>query len=110
MNSAQDPNPTGYDVNVLRKELLRALETARSRLAIAIAEESKSTPWDLRRHYLETADRMRRFIAKINDGQTHEGLSMQDWISALDALRGIPLRDRARPLCRRLRSIVTALE
>lgn len=110
MNTVQDPNPTGYDFNVLRKELLRALETARSRLAIAIAEESRSTPWDLRRHYLETADRMRRFVAKISDGQTHEGFLMQDWISALEALRRIPLKDRARPLCRRLHSIVTALE
>ncbi|MBN2321486.1 MAG: hypothetical protein JXR49_20580 [Acidobacteria bacterium] len=110
MGTFQDSRSTGYDVIVLRKELLGALETARSRLAIAIAEESKSTPWDLRRHYLETTDHMRRFIERLRKGENHEEFRMQDWMSALEALREISLKDSARPLCSRLRRIVAALE
>ena len=110
VSSVKDLKSTGYDVNVLKKELLRALETARSHLAIAIAEESKSTPWDLRKHYLETTDRTRQFIAKLRNGKNGEGFRMQDWMSALEALREISLKDGARPLCRHLRNIVAALE
>ena len=73
MDAVQDSKSTGYDADLLKKELLHALETARSRLAIAIAEESKSTPWDLRRHYLDTADYMRRFALSLRNGEKREG-------------------------------------
>jgi hypothetical protein len=110
VGAVQDSKSTDYDVSLLRKELLLALETARSRLAIAIAEESKSTPWHLRRQYLDTADHTRRFVVRLRNRENHDGFCMKNWISALEALREIPVKDGARPLCSRLRSIVSALE
>jgi hypothetical protein len=110
VDAVEDSKSSDYDVNLLRKELLRALETARSRFAIAIAEESKSTPWDLRRQYLDTADHMRRFVTRLRNRENREGFCMKNWISALEALREIPVKDSACLLCRRLRSIVAALE
>ena len=111
MGTFQDSKSTLCDVNILKEELLFALETARGRLAIAIAEESRSTPWDLRRHYLDTADNMRRFIARLrNGGYKIERISVHKWMSALEALRKISLEDGAQGLCGRLRGIVTALE
>jgi hypothetical protein len=110
VDAVRDSELIGYEANLLRKELLHALETARSRLAIAIAEESKSTPWNLRRHYLDTADHMRRFVLRLRNGESREGFCTQNWRSALEALREIPSRYSARPLCRRLRSIIAALE
>ena len=111
MRTFHDLNAAGYDVNALKKELLFALESARSRLAIAIAEESKCTPWNLRRYYLDTTDHMSRFIVRLRNGENDdEALSMNEWMSALEALREISLNDGARRLCGRLRGIVSALE
>ncbi|MBN2243378.1 MAG: hypothetical protein JW793_11885 [Acidobacteria bacterium] len=110
MSTAQDSKSIRCDPDLVRKELLFALETARSRLAIAIAEESKSTPWALRRHYLDTSERMRQCITKLRNGENHKSRLSQDWLSALDQLRGIDLSGGARPICSRLDGIVSVLE
>ncbi len=101
---------TDFDGSVLGRELLVALETARGRLAIAIAEESRSTPWDLRRYYLDTADCMSRCIMQVRKGENNEELYRRKWKRALKALGRIPLRQDTRRLCRQLRNIVEALE
>ncbi len=106
----QDLQSTDCYVSVRRKELLFALETARSRLAIAIAEESRSTPWDLRRYYLDTTDWMSRCIMKLRKGENNEELCMRKWTPALEALKGLRSKEDTRRLCRRLRNIVKALE
>jgi hypothetical protein len=110
VGAVQFSKPNDPDPDRLRKELLFALETARSRLAIAIAEESKSTPWDMRRHYLETIDRIRLFVARLRNVESHASSPVQEWASALESLSRMDLKGGARFICRRLRGIVAALE
>ena len=109
VNAVQDPELSGCDGHILKRDLLLAMETARSRLAIAIAEESKYTPWNQRQYYLDTADRMRRNITRLRTEESNEGFQLQEWILALEALREIPLNDRARTICERLRRIMAIL-
>ena len=86
-----------------------ALESVRNRLAIAIASETKSTPPDRYRYYLETADRARRFVKwlrRIDFDLRHE---RNDWILALEALRKAPAQGEALELCRMLHDVVIGL-
>jgi hypothetical protein len=110
VETIQGSERTAGDGKDIQDELLRALESARSRLAIAIAVETKSTPRDRRQYYLETAEYMRRFVGRLR----REGESVRQgvggWEYALEALKRIPLKDAAFPLCRRLRNIVMRLE
>ena len=94
----------------MHRELLFALESARTRLAIAIAAETKSTPRDQRQYYLETAERMRRFIRKMRKSGFGFPPRQNDWIRGLNALRQIPPYDEAQRLCQVLSHIVTELE
>jgi hypothetical protein len=109
VNAVQDSELTGCEGHILKRNLLLAMETARSRLAIAIAEESKYTSWNQRQYYLDTAERMRRNIARLRTGKSTEGLQLREWILALEALREIPFNDRAQAMCERLRRIITML-
>jgi len=104
-----DSGQMDRDSEILRIELIHALERARSRFAIAIAGESKSTPCDLRMYYLDTADRMRRFVTGLRNDEGAGNLRQQNWEDALEALRKIPMKEGAYPLCNHLRSIVTVL-
>ncbi|MEJ2247623.1 MAG: hypothetical protein P8Y80_16340 [Acidobacteriota bacterium] len=110
VNAVQNPELTGCDEHILKRDLLLAMETARSRLAIAIAEESKYTSWDQRKYYLDTADRMRRNIARLRTEESAERFQLPGWILALEALREIPLNNRAQAICERLRRIIAILE
>lgn len=94
----------------LKRELLVALETTRCRLAIAIAEESKFTPGHLRRYYLDTAEHIRQFIEKLRYREDNGPYHRNDWISALEVLRSIPLKEDAQSLCNHLSGIVKAFE
>jgi hypothetical protein len=91
-------------------DLIVALESARTRLSIAIAAQSKSTPPALWRHYLDTADRVRRFMRKLrqNGGETAM-ISRKDG-HVREALRQIAEENDARRLCQILEDIVSALE
>jgi hypothetical protein len=97
--------------DTVHQQLLAALESARTRFAVAIAAESKSTPVDRWRYYLDTADWISRFIRKfrkVNSGAVPEN---QDWYRALEALKRMPLQNgNASHLCRILRDVVMRLE
>lgn len=93
----------------LRNELLVALEKARGCFAIAIAEESKSTLGDKRRHYLKTADHVQRFIAELREGISGAPPCRENWVSALEALRRIPNGGGAQRICACLQGIVKDL-
>ena len=86
-----------------------ALESARPRLAVAIASETKSTPLDRRQYYLETADRMRRFSKKLRKSGFRTLQERREWIHALDALKQLPAQSKALRLCQNLRDIVRGL-
>ena len=109
MNGAIEPEPEADDRERIREELLNGLEKARGCLAIAIAGESKSTPVDRRKKYLEMADYMHRYIRALRDGETRARLPGGDCGPALDALRRIPGGKGAQFLCDCLQSIVAGL-
>ena len=110
VNTASDAKSAGCHGNGLKKDLLNALETARCRLAIAIAEESRSTLWNRRKYYLDTADLLRRLIGKLDNGEEDAGDQPERWISALETLRRIPAKDGAQPLCKYINDIVASLK
>jgi hypothetical protein len=99
------------DGDTVHQQLLSALESARTRFAIAIAAETKSTPVERWRYYLDTADRIARFIKKFRKVDSGAALNYQDWIRALEALKRVPLQNgNASRLCRILRDVVMRLE
>ncbi len=99
------------------KELVFALESARTRLAIAIAAESRCTPLESRRYYLDTEDRMRRCLKEL---RASEGTGAPDAsrcnraLAMLQALPGLVNRktsiEGAQQLCRLLTDVLTGLE
>jgi hypothetical protein len=92
------------------RELLFALERARTRLAVAIATESKSTTLDRWQYYLDTADRMGRFVKRLRKTDLDIGSELKDCTRALQALKQLSVQDTALQLCRILGDIVAGLE
>ena len=102
-----------YDPRVF-DELVSALEAARSRLAIAVAADSKMTPPSQRKLYLETDARLRRCLRDLRAlrwpclaGQSH-------WMECLENLgrllgEGVN-RGRSHRMCTRLGEILSRLE
>lgn len=91
-------------------DLILALESARTRLSIAIAVESKSTPPALWRHYLDTADRMSRFMRKLRQNKGGATMNINNGGRVLEALRQIAMENSARRLCQILEDMVSDLE
>jgi len=98
------------------QDLLKALECARTRLAIAIAAETKATPLEQWSYYLETADQMRRCLKQLRALSYSGTASRADWIEALTILRQIPQRQdprsrkgEANQLCQCLRAVLAQL-
>jgi hypothetical protein len=81
----------------------------RNRLAVTIASETKSTPPDRWKYYLDTADRTRGYIKKLRKSDFDLPKERQCWINALEALRQIPAQAEALELCRMLHEIVVEL-
>jgi acyl-CoA reductase-like NAD-dependent aldehyde dehydrogenase len=100
----------------LYRELLHAMESARSRLAVAIAAENKRTTRERWRYYLATADRMRKCVKDIR--QLHgPGMARHIvWHHALDLLKQplSPTEDErsgeAQRICKRLHDVLELVE
>jgi hypothetical protein len=92
------------------RELLLALERARTRLAVAIAAETKSTPLDRWRYYLDTADRMRRLIGELRRKDCDGQPAPQAVVRAVETLQSLSAHDKALRLCQVLADIVAELE
>ncbi len=95
------------------QDLVKALERARTRLAVAIAAETKATPLERWNYYLETADRMRKCLKQLRTLSRTGTRNQAGWIGALNSLRQLPQRPelRARPgeanlLCQHLRAVL----
>jgi hypothetical protein len=80
------------------------------RLSVAIASETKSTPRDGWRSYLETADQISRSIRKLRHADFDSLPDSHGWIRTLDTLDYLPVHSRALRLCQILRDILTQLE
>lgn len=102
----------------IHRELVHALERARSRLAVVVATERRATPLHRWKHYWETEERLRRCLKQLRS----EGLlgppGDMGWSEALELLRRLPKdpdhvvarHGEAQQLCRRLGEILLPLE
>jgi len=111
----QQKEPDPGDIPALSRMLLLALERARSRLAIAIAAETKVTPPARWQYYLETAEEMRRCVKELR-WELRNGLAEEGkWFQALEELHRLPPAEQrprsreAQQLCGRVREILAAL-
>ncbi|MDM7994677.1 MAG: hypothetical protein QUT30_03215 [Acidobacteriota bacterium] len=100
-------NPFSADSH---RALMLALESARMRLSVAIAEETKSMPRDRWMRYLDTADQIRTLVKKIRAADFKSAPDSRSWIRALDNLENLPIQSRALRLHEILRDIVMKLE
>jgi len=100
----------------LYRELLCALERARSHLAVAIATENKATPRDRWRQYLETENRMRRCVGEIRRQPGRNPERHFDWLQALNLLKqplSTPEQESsgdAQILCQRMYEVLAIIE
>jgi hypothetical protein len=91
------------------RDLLLALESARSRLAVAMAAEYKSTPPDRWRYYLATADHMGRLARQLR--RTGIEISREGGdATCVDALKKVAVSNNPGHICRVFGEIVSALE
>jgi hypothetical protein len=93
----------------LRKDLLFALESARTRLAIAAAFEKRRTMPEIWQYYLETSDQMRRSIRKLRRAEKGDP-ALKNCVCALEMLQAISAREQAYPLCRALREVIAEID
>ncbi len=103
--------------HTIYQELLKALEGARTRLAVAIAAETKATPAAQWKYYLDTADRMRRCLKQLRSVSRFSTQDEDCWTQALDRLNQIAERSDARvrggeahQLCQHLRAVLVLLD
>jgi len=95
-------------------EVVQALEAARSRLAIAVAADSKMTPLSERKFYLETDARLRRCLRELRARQWQGLRGQSTWTECLESLtlllsEGVN-RGRSHRMCARLGEILSRLE
>jgi hypothetical protein len=94
----------------VRKELLFALESARTRLAVAIAAETKSTPPKQWHYYLDTAERVCRLVRRLREADGDQTNGPRSWMRALNSLKQIPVHAEAERLCEALGCVAKELE
>ncbi len=105
----------GMDYRLYR-EFLHAMETARTRLAVAIAAENKVTPRERWHYYLDMEDRMRRCVREIRRHRQKNQGRQADWYQALSLLKqplpiaGTRFRGEAQQLCHRLADVLAIME
>lgn len=94
----------------LQREVLLAIESARTRFAIAMAVESKTTPLSLWNLYRDTEDRMRRFAKKLRKDEFDERQDVQGWARALEVLMRLPKQGEALSFHQILNEVAEELE
>jgi hypothetical protein len=99
----------------VHKDLMQALERARSRLAIAAATDARLTPLKRRRDYLEMEDRIRRCLRELRLRQHTEKHLPAAVASGLlyqvsSTLRRESSYGDAHLLCQQLQEILLSLE
>jgi len=110
------PERAGDDTNAVLHELLRGLETIRSRLAVVVASETKRTPLEQWHFYFETEDRMRRCLKGLRSRIHDMPMDSSGWAEALEAIRHPRKRadvrsklGEAHQLCLQLREVLALL-
>lgn len=93
-----------------RAELVLALQSARTRLAVAAAAGRRSTPPAVMRRYLDTDERLGRVLKKMRASREDRAINSFTGSGALESLRGIADSDDPAHLSRILGDIVAELE
>jgi hypothetical protein len=106
--------PEPYDPEYLQ-DVIRVFETARSRLAVAVAADSKITPPGQRECYRETDQRLRRCLRDLRSLHRLELSEFVHWSDNVAALRSLlasfsPGKGRSRELCVRLQDVLARVE
>jgi hypothetical protein len=103
--------------DVTLNSLLHALECARSRLAVAMAAESKLTPREGWRSYVAIEDRMRRCLKMLRSLRRTPAQEVAVWLPTLEALQHLSAaqdtrlrRGEAQHLCRYLDEVLARIE
>jgi len=96
-------------LEIISLELLRALESVKIQLALAIAAERKFTPLDRRQYYLETAGRMNQCVKKLKKDRTRI-LSPEGKAWAMEAINGVSQEIGAGQICLIIGNIIAELE
>jgi hypothetical protein len=91
-------------------DLILALESVRTRLSIAIAAESKSTPPANRQQYLDTAERISRFVRKLRRNGCVVPVNLNSGSRVWASLQQVSEENDARRLCQILEDMVSKLE
>ena len=109
--------PLSRKADLTLARLLHALECARSQFAVAMAVESKATPPDRWRSYVEIDDRMRRCLRRLRMIRRFPLREPPSWLSTLEALQRLPKRvdsgarrAEAEHLCRYLGDVLARIE
>lgn len=92
------------------RELVLALQSAKTRLSIAIAVETKCIPRDRWLYYLELADQIRRVIKKVRGADFLSLPNAHGWILSLQRLECLSIQGQATHLTEIVRDIGTELE
>lgn len=92
------------------RDLLVAFESARTRLAVLIALERKSSTMEDRRRYDETSEGVRRFTRRLRKAEFDALAKQYESIHALQVLTGASLPSEAAPFCRMLDELLCQLE
>ncbi len=109
VNGDQNSADTDIVGKKLKKELLAALESARTRLAVAIASEKKNTLPSRWQYYLDTADHIGLSIRALRRAEV-DAPALKDWSFALETLKKMPAGEHACLLCQTLRDVVMEIE
>jgi hypothetical protein len=92
------------------RELVLALQSAKTRLSIAIAVETKCIPRDRWLYCLDVADQIRRLIKKVRGADFLLLPNAHVWILSLKRLECLSVQGQAMHLSEIVRDIVTAIE
>jgi hypothetical protein len=103
--------------DVTLNSLLHALECARSRLAVAMAVESKLTPRERWHSYVAIEDRMRRCLKMLRSLRRTPAQEAAAWLQTVEALQHLLAaqdirlrRGEAQHLCRYLDEVLSRIE
>jgi hypothetical protein len=105
----QSLNSADIEPKALQKSLLFALESARTRLAVAIASEKKNTLPERWQSYLEMVDQMRHSIKRLRNAKIHGG-APYEWKCAFEMLRSLSGKETVDELCRILKAALSGID
>ncbi len=95
MNTPAEKSPGADAPDDVHRQLVVALEKARTRFAVAMASEGKMALLRHWKRYVETDRRIRHFLQTLRCGEQRQYRHRRRWESVLEMLRRLPAGDPA---------------